>query len=226
VVLGSATKRGCIMPGQKLTSARVVKTWFDIVFVIGVAGGCLLALWLLVSPLVMSSQDSPADIAIPVSMGTGSLRPVITLQQTESASEIANPRIVDGRGELRFETSSWAMQFFTSLVMLLGIAVVVYVVYLVRAILGTVLEGQPFAAVNVRRIRIIGSVLIAVGFLVPAIEYLAARAVLARVTLEGFAIRPPFDIREDTVVAGLLVLVLAAIFGYGAQLETDKSLTI
>ena len=214
------------MPGQKLTSARVVKTWFDIMFVIGVAGGCLLALWLLVSPLVMSSPDSPADVAIPVSMGTGSLRPVITLQQTESASEIANPRIVDGRGELRFETSSWTMQFFTSLVMLLGIAVVVYVVYLVRAILKTVLEGRPFAADNVRRIRIIGSVLIAVGLVVPVIEYLVVRAVLARVSLQGIAIGPPFDIREDTVVAGLLVLVLATIFGYGAQLETDKSLTI
>jgi len=215
------------MPGQKLTSARVVKTWFDIVFVIGVAGACIFTLWLVISPLVMSSAESPADVAIPVSMGTGSLRPVITLQQIESASgDVANPRIVDGRGELRFETSSWAMQFFTSLVMLFGIAVVLYLVYLVRAILKTVLEGQPFAAVNVRRIRIIGSVLIALGFLVPAIEYLVARTVLARVRLEGIAISPPFDIREDTVVAGLLVLVLATIFGYGAQLETDKSLTI
>ena len=39
--------------------------------------------------------------------------------------------------------------------MLFGIAVVRYLVYLVRAILKTVLEGRPFAAVNVRRIRII-----------------------------------------------------------------------
>ena len=215
------------MPSQKLTSARVVKTWFDIVFVIGVAGGCLFTLWLVISPLVMSSPESPGDVAIPVSMGTGSLRPVITLQQIESTSgDVANPRIVDGRGELRFETSSWAMQFFTSLVMLFGIAVVLYLVYLVRAILKTVLEGQPFAAVNVRRIRIIGSVLIALGFLVPAIEYLVARTVLARVTLQGIDVNPPFDIREDTVVAGLLVLVLATIFAYGAQLERDKSLTI
>jgi hypothetical protein len=118
------------------------------------------------------------------------------------------------------------MQFFTSLVLLVGIAAVLYLVYLIRAILKTVLEGRPFARVNVGRIRIIGSVLVAAGFVIPVIEYLVARAVLARVSLEGVAIRPPFDIRGETITAGLLVLVLAAVFGYGTQLEADKSLTI
>ena len=215
------------MPAQKLTSARIVKTWLDIVFVIGVAGACLFTLWLVISPLVMSSAESPGDVAIPVAMGTGSPWPVLTLNEAAPGSgEVANPRIVDGRGELRFETSSWTMQFFTNLVLLFGIGVVLYLVYLVRAILGTVLEGRPFAAANVGRIRIIGSVLIALGFLVPVIEYSVARVVLAQVSLQGMAVQAPFDIRQDTVVAGLLVLVLATIFGYGSQLETDKSLTI
>ena len=215
------------MPGQKLTSARLVKTWLDIVFVIGVVAACLITLWLAVSPLVMSSDESPADVAIPVAIGTGSLRPVMALDEAgPSSGGITNPRIVDGRGELRFETPSWAMQFFPNMVLLFGIAVVLYLVYLMRAILATVLEGRPFAAANVGRIRIIGSALIALGFLVPIIEYLVARAVLAQISLQGIAVQAPFDIRQDTVLAGLLVFVLAAIFGYGSHLEADKSLTI
>ncbi len=215
------------MPGRKPLSARVVKIWFDIVFVIGVVALGLITLWIVVSPLVMSSNESPTDIAIPVALGTGSLRPVIDLAQAEAGTiDIASPRIVDGRGELRFETTSWTLQFFTNLVLVIALAIIVYLVYLLRAILRAVLDGQPFATANAWRIRIIGSVLIAGGFLVPVIEYALARLVLARVHLQGIAVGPPFDIREETVVAGLLVLVLATIFGYGAQLEADKSLTI
>jgi hypothetical protein len=215
------------MPGRKPLSARVVKIWFDIVFLIGVAALGLMTLWIIVSPLVMSSDESPADIAIPVALGTGSLRPVIDLASTETGTiNIARPRIVDGRGELRFETTSWSLQFFTNLVIVIAIAIIVYLVYLLRAILRAVLKGQPFAIANAWRIRIIGSVLIAGGFLIPVIEYSVARVVLARVHLQGIAVGPPFDIREEIIVAGVLVLVLATIFGYGAQLEADKSLTI
>jgi len=215
------------MTSQAPTSARLLKLWLDIVFFVGALAAGLIALWLALSPLVMASPDSRGDVSIPVALGSGSLISVLRLQEAgESANEIANPRVIEGRGELRFETNNWGLQFLPNLVTLLGISVVLLLVHLLRTVLKSVIERQPFTGTNSRRVRTIGLILLTIGFLAPAVEYLIARSVLARVTIEGVTLSPPFDVREDTVVAGLLLMVLATIFGYGAQLEADKSLTI
>jgi hypothetical protein len=186
-----------------------------------------MALWLALSPLIVAGPDSPGDIAVPVAIGARSIKPVVVLHEAGAASsEVTSPQIVDGRGELRFETTSWSLQFFTTLVRLFGIAVVLYLLYLVRRILQSALAGRPFAVDCIGRMRIIGLSLIALGFAIPIIEYLVASKVLARLDLAGLQVSPPFDIRQETVVAGLLVLVLASIFSYGARLESDQSLTI
>ncbi|UCG87143.1 MAG: DUF2975 domain-containing protein [Gemmatimonadota bacterium] len=215
------------MPGRAHTSAHIVKLWIDVSFVVAFAGFCLLALWLALSPMIMAGPNSRGDVAIPVAIGSRSIRPVVAVQEAGPASgEVANPRIVDGRGELRFETNSWSLQFFPNLVRVFGFGVVLYLLYLVRGILRSALAGRPFAVDCIARIRIIGLSLIALGFAIPFIEYSVASNVLARLDLAGLAIAPPFDIRQETVFAGLLVLVLASIFGYGARLESDQSLTI
>ncbi len=218
----SAAEMGVIMTGRGPTSARILKLWLDIVFYLGALFACFMALWLLLSPLIMSSPDSHSDVSIPVALGAGSVIPVLTLQQAETTtSEIANPRVLEGRGQLRFETNNWGLQFLPNLVTLFGISVVLLLVYLLRTVLKSVIERT-----NARRVRTIGFILLGIGFLVPAVEYFLARTVLARITVEGVMLSPPFDVREDTVVAGLLLIVLATIFGYGTQLEADKSLTI
>jgi len=215
------------MPSRVPISARIAKLWIDISLVVGLAGFSLVALWLVLSPLVMAGPDSTADVAIPVAIGARSIKPVVVLQQAGAASsQVANPRIVDGRGELRFETTSWSVQFFTNLVRLFGIAAVLYLLYLVRHTLHSALAGRPFAVDCIGRVRIIGLSLIALGFAIPVIEYFVALQVLARLDLAGLEVSPPFDVRQETVIAGLLILVLASIFSYGARLESDQSLTI
>ena len=215
------------MPNQVPATARIVKLWIDVALVAGLAGFCLVALWLVSSPLIMAGTDSPGDVAIPIAIGTGSIRPVVEFQHDGPASgDVTNPRIVDGRGELRFQTTSWPLQFSTSLVRLVGIAMVVYLLYLTRRVLKSALAGRPFALDSINRVRIIGITLIALGFAIPLIEYAVAARVLARLNLAGAALSPPIDLREETVFAGLLVLVLAWIFSYGARLESDQSLTI
>jgi len=215
------------MTGRVPASARLLKLWLDIVFFVGALAAGLIALWLAFSPMIMSSPDSRGDVSIPVAVGSGSPISVLRLQETgESANEISNPRVIEGRGQLRFETNNWGLQFLPNLVTLFGISVVLLLVHLLRTVLKSVIERQPFRVTNTRRLRTVGLILLSIGFLAPAVEYFLARNVLARIAVEGIALSPPFDIREDTVVAGLLLMVLATIFGYGAQLEADKSLTI
>ena len=215
------------MRSQVPATARIVKLWIDVALVAGLAGSCLIALWLVSSPLIMAASDSPGDVAVAIAIGTGSIRPVFQFQEAGPASgAVSNPRIVDGRGELRFQTTSWSLQFFTNLVRLVGIAVVVYLLYLTRRVLKSALAGRPFALDSIGRVRIIGITLIALGFAIPLIEYVVAASVLARLNLAGAALSPPIDVREETVFTGLLVLVLAWIFSYGARLESDQSLTI
>jgi hypothetical protein len=164
-------------------------------------------------------------------------KPRIPPELLDQLLEDADPRTVfesDGLvdelkralAERMLEAEMEGLQFLPNLVTVFGIGVVLLLVHLLRTVLKSVIERQPFTVTNTRRLRTIGLILLSIGFLAPAVEYFLARTVLARIAVEGIALSPPFDIREDTVVAGLFVIVLATIFGYGAKLEADKALTI
>jgi lipoprotein signal peptidase len=206
--------------------ARTAKVWLDIVFFVGAAAGIGMACWLVVSPLVLRGGQV-GDTAIPVAVGSGSLRPALTLDvDTTATASIRRAVLVEARGELRIQSTSWSLQFFPNLGMLFGIAIVLYVLLLLRRILGSVLAGDPFAAANANRMRIIGVILVAAGALGPVAEYLAARSMLRMVHVSGVELTAPFDLRLDVILAGLLLLVLAAVFGYGSELERERSLTV
>jgi len=53
-----------------------------------------------------------------------------------------------------------------------------YVVYVLRSVLESILQGNPFAPENAVLIRRMGYMVLLVGFLHPTIEYLSARAIL------------------------------------------------
>jgi hypothetical protein len=209
----------------------VVKVWLDIVFWLGLLGGVVLAGWTLISPLVMAGSGRAVDLSVPVAVGSGSLLPVEHLRTPDETADagtpaLTRPRLVKTRGELRFDASSWGLQAATNLGMLVGIALVLYVIFLVRGVVATVITGNPFVPENARRIRLIGMIVIAAGIVGPFAEYVAARAVLARITIEGITLSPPAPFRTDPILAGLLVWVLAAVFERGAALEKEQSLTV
>ncbi|KPJ90919.1 MAG: hypothetical protein AMS18_09755 [Gemmatimonas sp. SG8_17] len=215
------------MNTRKQTSARVVKLWLDVSLVLGGIFWCFLSLWLLLSPLVMSDSSTSADGVVQVAIGSGSLRPVLSLSGTGSGNaRVDSLRIVDGRGELRFKTTTWWLHFVSAVRMLLGTFAVLFVIYLLRNIVVTVTAGRPFTVVNVQRIRLMGLFLLVGGVVVPLVEYLTARIILGQIILEGISVSPPFDLNGGVILGGLLILVLATVFEYGSRLETDQSLTI
>ncbi len=160
-------------------------------------------------------------------IGSGSVRPVLSVRAEASGSaSIESLRIVEGRGELRFLTTSWWLHFVSAVRMLVGTFAVLFVIYMLRKINVTVMEGHPFAATNVRRMRWIGLILMIGAVAVPMTEYSVARLVLDQVITEGIVLSPPFDLDVGVILVGLLLLVLATVFEYGSRLESDQSLTI
>jgi hypothetical protein len=215
------------MPTSGSRLARGLRVWFDVVLVLsGLAMG-LLALWLVISPLAMAGGARESEAAVAVAVGAGPLRPVLPVRLTTSQEGLfSTPRLVRGRGQLRFSTSNWRLQFLTNVSLLIGALVALYGVLLVRNPLRDVGAGQPFGPTNARRLRILGVLFLVVGVLRPAVEYALGSLVLSRIVSVEPVLSPPLAFQRDAIVAGLLLLVLAQVWRHGSELEEDQSLTV
>ncbi len=218
------------MAKPQLLSARVVKVWLDVILIVGGIGALLLTLWWLFSPLATGGSNLAYEVSLPVAIGeytAGPLRSVLPLEPGQnSAVAVARPRIVDGTGELRFDTGSFLIHFAATGFWVLGVLVVLWVVYLLKKIFKTVVEGDPFSPANAVRLRAIALILMVAGVLVPLIQNFVAAMVLRRVAIEGIPLSPPLNLRIDVVLAGLMVLALSTVFSHGALLEHEQSLTV
>ena len=109
---------------------------------------------------------------------------------------------------------------------LMVVALAVAFLWLVRRLLISVREGDPFTAANVRRLRAIGFVLI-IGF--PLSTYIGEQLEmwLARSSTVGeighFTVTSNI---EGVLVIGLLVFVLAEVFAHGVRLREDVEGTV
>jgi hypothetical protein len=206
---------------------RAIRVWIDLAFVLGLVACAGLAVWLLISPFIMAGSRTGMDAAIPVAIGSRSVRPVIPVETLPKQGDtIHSLQIVDARGELRFVTSSWELQFASNLAYLVGALVVVAVIYLVRSVLQEVTKGTPFGPTGAKRIRAIGLLFILISILRPITEYVTARLVLARISTVSPALSPPLSLSLDAFLAGLLILIVSQIWAYGAELAHEQSLTI
>jgi hypothetical protein len=206
---------------------RTVRVYLDLVLALSLIGCTVLALWLLISPLAMAGGRTEADASIPVAIGSGSVRPVIPIESIAPGEEsIHSPKIVSARGELRFHTSSWGLQFACNLGYLIAALVAMSVIYLIRGVLQEVAKGDPFGPKNAKRIRAIGFLFLLIGILGPIAEYVAARMVLARIPTADPVLSAPLYFKSETVLAGLLILILSQVWVYGSDLAREQALTI
>jgi hypothetical protein len=198
----------------------------DVLLTLALLGVTLFALWLVASPFLMSSGDRPADVAVPVAVGSGSLWPSIPVDIERGDSSIRNAVIVGAQGELRLETTAWGLQFGLNLGMLVGTLLVLYSIFLLRGVVRTAEQGDPFNPRNASSIRLMALVSIAVGLVRPLADYLASRAVLGRLAETDPVLAAPLTFSGDPFILGFLLLILAQIWARGSELQRDQSLTI
>jgi hypothetical protein len=100
-----------------------------------------------------------------------------------------------------------------------------------RWVFGSLTSGQPFLGSNVRRLRIIGGVVIAAWLFEHASDWAAVTYMRSVLTLAGSKPGVPAafiidDVHPEMLFVGAAVLVLAEIFRLGASLQEEQTLTI
>ncbi len=102
----------------------------------------------------------------------------------------------------------------------------IVVLFQLRKILSTVLEGNPFVAENARRLRYIAFALFAIAILSTLTGALTGRWQQEMIQLPGVqtVVRWRFD--PGQIGVGVLILVLAEVFRQGVAMKEEQDLTI
>jgi Protein of unknown function (DUF2975) len=105
-------------------------------------------------------------------------------------------------------------------------AFVLYVIDQLRAVLRTLIHGNPFVAENATRIRRVAFAVIIGEFARALIVFAENHYAMTNVAIAGlqFDTWPHMSFR--TIIYGLIILVIAEVFRAGTRLDEEQSLTI
>lgn len=206
--------------------ARIVKKLLDIIFGLLIFACVGLVLWTMFSPLIMGEESTLGTASISVKIGTGDEPQFDVTFAAPTKDAIRAAFVEEAEGVLRLETSSFLLILIANAAKVVAAIGLAYVLYLLRAIVQAILDGDPFAEKNSQRLRRLGYAVLAVGILRPTVDYIAAMEILNRLpeVVPSLSPGPTFD--AEVLLATLLILLLAHIWSYGLQLERDQALTI
>ena len=211
---------------NNLRLIRFVKGLLDFLFGLIVFAIVALVLWTALSPLIIGKDGSMGTASVPVTIGVGE-EPQFEVAFTEPTKDTIRVAFVEeAEGTLRLETSSFILVLMANAAKVVSGIGLAYALYLLRAVVQVILDGNPFAAENGPRLRQLGYVVLLVGFLQPLVQYIAATEILNQLPAAVPAINPGPTFNAEVILVSLLFLVLAHIWSYGLDLEHDKALTI
>ena len=207
----------------KLT--RIVKTILDIIFGFLVFSCIALLLLIVLSPLILMGADIPLTASVPVGIGSPGEQQ-FDVQITNSADiGIRNAFVNQAQGVLRLESLNWKYIFYSYSSDLIIALVLAYSFYLLRSVLHDIMQGDPFSQKNTLRIRRIGYLVLLLGFVRPAIEYIAAKQILRELVVQP-SLSVPALFNVEFILVSLLILLLGQVWSYGLELQRDQELTI
>lgn len=176
--------------------------------VIVVVGVALVAL-----PFLAGDGDNPRYLVVPAEIHPDQLDSLPSDVELQQRVE-ANIRIPDPTPAQHVTVISAAM---------LWAIVSGLILYLLRAVIGSVRTGDPFTSANTRRLRMIGLIVLIGGPLGDLITPL-----ITQMVLDPTGIDTPFQLSFSPTLplVGLGVLVLAEVFRHGVRLREDVEATI
>ena len=211
---------------KDLRLARFVKTLLDFIYGLLIFACVALVLWVAISPAIINQVGVPGTASVPVTLGMGDV-PQFEVSFDGSDQDLIHMAAVEeAEGTLRLETSSFYLNFIANAAKLVTGIGLVYVFSLLRKVVQTILDGDPFAPDNAPLIRRIGYGVLALGLLSPLAGYIAAAEILKHLPSAAPLLNPgkPFD--SEVLLVTLLILLIAHIWSYGLDLERDQELTI
>lgn len=213
-------------PPKNLKLARFLKSVLDVIFGGLILVSVFLVIWILGFGLIARQPDTLGTASIPVILGSDEEGQVTVTMSGSPIDSIHATFLDNTEGTLRLETNSSLLMGIANaakLILAIGLA---YIAYMLREIVKSIRDGDPFLAENTSRIRRLGYTVLVLGFLGPGVEYLAATEILNRLppTIPVLNPGPRFDI--GIILVALFILLLAHIWSYGLELEHDRALTI
>jgi hypothetical protein len=112
---------------------------------------------------------------------------------------------------------------FASVTLMIYMASALYLFKKVEVFLGFVKKGTPFADDNIHLMYYIGKLLVVFAFLLPLVTYPFAWRLAHVLPLD---ISVNIEIEFGLLMLGLVVLLLASIFNYGAYLQEEYDQTV
>jgi hypothetical protein len=211
--------------GRRAT--RIAKVWIDVVWWLSLLLGAVIAIAFLLSP-VLVKRGSGLEIAVRVSVADDSVARTLPLVSADTLR--VSRAVVEERERtyyLEFQTTAWGLVFMTHWLFLPAIGGMILGLHLVRSFLADVLAAEVFTRQNAGRLSRLGWLTIVLGIVGPPLEYLRSWMVLARTRLSGVALTPAeWEWNEGVVSLGVLLLVLASAWRYGAELQQERDLTV
>jgi hypothetical protein len=209
------------LPGRRVT--RIAKTLLDtgwwLLIVAAVVALALTFLW-----PVFTAGDPFWGTRVTVSIPDDAARELLPLASPDTLIA-RDPGFADVDAVLRFELSGFGSILLEWIVGLPFLAALLYGLYLARSFLADVLATKVFSTLNAERLSRLGWLLIGAGLALPILDFLHAAFLVRRAGVEGV----PFSIgigSTGTVLPGLLILVLAGAWRYGAELQKDRDLVV
>ena len=134
--------------------------------------------------------------------------------------------IHDAVGIATFTDKSASLVAFSTARILAYTAASLTLLVLLRGILKTLSAGTPFVDTNADRIRAIGILIPAFGFLIQGLQWATSLVAMNTVTAEGLEIEARLTLNPTYLFIGLVIVALAEAFRHGTDLQTDAELTV
>ncbi len=172
------------------------------------------------SPSVVAGSNVQMAIPVAFSVDT-SFHPV-------SAPDlgISDAQIQDIRGTLKFRPQNGAFRHANLALVVVLLALILWILWELRALIGTLRAGKPFARSNASRIQRIGIALIIAELARAAVVYFDNYCAMVHVRAEGLTFYARPDVNAAVIVSGLIILLVAEAFRTGIRLDEEQSLTV
>jgi hypothetical protein len=166
---------------------------------------------------------TPTTVAVQVAIGDSAARRMLPLVPLDTGIA-TQPVLKDVAGTLEFGTSEGWIVLLGGIVVLPALAALLFGLHLLRSFLRDVLAADVFTAPNARRLSRLGWLLVVAGVVLPVLKFLYTAYVVRRADLAGVPLR--VGMHSSLIIPGILVLVVAAAWRYGVELQREQELTV
>lgn len=208
-------------------AARLAKAWLTAVWWVVTGFSALFAVILVLSPVLVQNGINTLVIDV-VAAGTEAT-PAAPLSFPDSARAFdAQLEVGPGAHSLRFRTNQFGLPLLVMTSLLPVLLGALIVVHQLRKFLTDVLDGNVFTSANAARLSRLAWITMGLGLSAPAVEYATSWLILRSIRLSGAVLSPATspDTWPPAVAVGLILLVLAAAWRHGADLQQERDLTV